>query len=149
MRRRSYSPRRPRTKKIRSPIRIKPRIAKQGGKCDGCKMRFSPGEEITYVIVRKRKFHTHSCVPANVGQLQAAPPGPTLPRSPGEARLQALASLENALVVIAKTEGITPEMEKAFDRFNKLKSVGLRPGSANEGRMGFREATIALVRVVF
>jgi hypothetical protein len=58
-------------------------------------------------------------------------------------------SLENALVVVAAFTGITPEMEAAFERYNKLKGVALRPGSENEGVMAMREAVIKLVRTIF
>lgn len=151
----------PRKKKIRSPIRIKERVAKKGGRCAACRSRYEAGDEITVVNIRRRTYHRHGCVPANVGALPTA--GPALANtpasvvaalsaswSPGEAKLVAMSALENALVSVAKhSTSITPEMESAFDRYNKLKGVALRPGSENEGKMAMREAVIKLVRTVF
>jgi hypothetical protein len=59
-------------------------------------------------------------------------------------------ALENALVVTAKRAAvITPEMEKAFDRYNKLKAMFLRPGSDNEGQMAAKLAVVEVVKAVF
>jgi len=142
-----------RSKKIRSPIRVKPRVAKMGGKCDGCKTRFAAGENITYVITKKRKYHTGSCVPPNVGQMLQATQqaAPVLPRTSMEAKLAALQSLENALAVLAKEKNYPPELDKAFDRYKKLKALGMHTTSKNtpEGEAGLKEATIALVRAIF
>jgi len=125
-------------------------------------LRFAAGAEITYVIVRKRKYHTLSCVPVNVGQMPAAAGGGPLIASPdavvkalstnwtiGESKMTAMLALENALVVVAKNKGITPEMEKAFDRYNKLKGMAMRPGSQNEGEIAARLAIIEVVKAVF
>ena len=56
-----------RTKKIRSPIRVKERVAKKGGKCAACRVRYEPGDPITVVNVKRRTYHRATCVPANVG----------------------------------------------------------------------------------
>ncbi len=162
MRRRSVF-RRPRAKKIRSAVRIKERVAKKGGRCSACRGRYETGDEITVVNIRRRTFHRHGCVPANVGQMPTTGAGPVVGNTPtavvaalsttwsvGEAKLVAMQALENALVVVAKkAPSITPEMEAAFDRYNKLKGVALRPGSENEGVMAMREAVIKLVRTIF
>lgn len=162
MRRRSVF-RRPRTKKIRSAVRVKERVAKKGGRCSACRGRYETGDEITVVNIRRRTFHRLGCVPANVGQMPTGSAGPVMSNTPtavvaalstnwsvGEAKLVAMQSLENALVVVAKKAfSITPEMEAAFERYNKLKGVALRPGSENEGVMAMREAVIKLVRTIF
>jgi hypothetical protein len=103
--------------------------------------------------MRRRVFHTGTCVPANIDQLTTlvgtASPTTALPTTPGEAAMSALVQLENAMVLRAKSMPITPEMEKAFERYTKLKGMALRPGSDNEGRMAMKHATIELVKIVF
>jgi hypothetical protein len=149
------TPRR-RTKKVRTPIRIKPIIAKKGGRCAGCRARYEVGDPVTVVRVKRRVFHTASCVPPGMDQIAnvvgvgtAQPSAEAMPTTHGEAAMKALVHLENALVLRAKTQGITPEMEKSFDRYNKLKGMALRPGSDNEGRQAMKLATVELVKLVF
>lgn len=144
-----------RTKKVRSPIRVKSRTAKKGGKCTGCKGQYVAGDPITVVWVKRRTFHTGTCVPPGIDQIStivgvAQPTAQRpMPKTAGEAAMDALLALENALVLRAKTVGITEEMEKSFDRYNKLKGMALRPGSDNEGRQAMKLATVELVKLVF
>jgi hypothetical protein len=68
----------------------------------------------------------------------------------GEAKLVAIQALENAMVVIAKhTANLTPEMEKSFDRFRKVKTVFMRPGSEGEERQGAKLAVLEIVKSFF
>jgi hypothetical protein len=153
--------RRARTKKIRNPIRVKDRIAQKGGKCAACRGRYEKGDEVTVVNVRRRTYHKAGCVPANVGMPTAA--GPVVSNTPtavvaalsanwsaGEAKLVAIQALENAMVVIAKSGvTITPEMEKAFDKYNKCKAVFMRPGSDQEGKQAARLSVLEVVKSFF
>lgn len=160
----------PRTKKIRNPIRVRERIAKKGGRCAGCKGRYETGAEITSVVFRRRVFHRHTCVPANVGMMPTAGAGPILNSaasvasamsttwSAGEAALVGLAGLENILVVRIRSgiTKITPEIEKSFDRYNKLKastmhvaSGGQTGASDQEKKQAMRLAVLELVKLVF
>jgi hypothetical protein len=150
----------PKKKVIRNPIRVKERVAKKGGRCAACRLRYEPGDPVTVVNVKRKTFHRNGCVPANVDMPTAA--GPVIANtptavvqalsaqwSPGEAKLVGMMALENAMVVVAKAMPvITEEIEKAFDRYEKLKSSALRPGSENEGNMAMREALIKLVRTI-
>jgi hypothetical protein len=155
--------RKPRTKKIRPLVRVRERIAKKGGRCAGCRSRYEKGDEITVVIVKQRKYHRHTCVPANAGQMPTAgaPNGP-IANTPdavvkafasnwtiGEAKLVAIQAFENAMVVVAKNSTITPEMEKAFDRFNKIKARVIRPGTDAEGQVAFRLAITEIAKNFF
>ena len=159
MRRSRYSgmgsTRRQRTRKVKSPIRVRPTTAKKGGRCTGCRMRYEVGDPVTVVKMKRRVFHTTTCVPANIDQLAtlmapaATAAAPTMPKTAGEAALLALVHLENAMVLRAKTVGITPEMEKSFERYTKLKGMAMRPGSDNEGRMAMMRATMELVKLVW
>src|SRR5678815_225807 len=151
-----------RTKKIRSPISIKNKTAKRGGRCSGCRSRFEVGDEVTYVKVKRRVYHAHTCVPANAGQMPTAGgPTPTTAAEVAkslsanwqvpEAQMVGLLALENALVVAIKRGQMrmNPEVEKSFDRYEKLKQVAMRPGSAQEGKQAMKMATIDLVKLVF
>lgn len=151
-----------RTKKIRSPISVKPKVAKRGGRCNGCRGRFEVGDEVTYVKVKRRVYHTHTCVPANAGQMPTAG-GPTLTTAAEvakamsvnwqvpEAQMVGLLALENALVVAIKRGAMkmNPDVEKSFDRYEKLKQMAMRPGSTQEGKQAMKLATIDLVKLVF
>ena len=146
--------RRPRTRKVKSPIRVRPTTAKKGGRCTGCRGRYEVGDPVTVVKMKRRVFHTGTCVPANIDQLAtlmtpAATAAPTMPKTAGEAAMLALVHLENAMVMRAKSVGITPEMEKSFEKYTKLKGMALRPGSDNEGRQAMKLATVELVKLVF
>lgn len=144
-----------RTRKVRPPIRVRPIVAKKGGRCTGCRMRYEVGDPITVVKMKRRVFHTASCVPPNIDQVatlmgtgtQSATP--VMPKTAGEAAMLALVHLENAMVLRAKSFGISPEMEKAFEKYTKLKGMALRPGSPTEGQQAMKLATIELVKLVF
>lgn len=138
----------PRVKKVRPTITAIAKPARRPGTCNGCGSKFSKGEDITYVRVRIKRFHTTSCVPANVtSPLQAA--APPRPNTPMESLLDAMLAMENALVVKAKSSGITSEMDKAFKKYQKCKTLGLHPQTENEGRVALRMAVRALVDLVF
>jgi hypothetical protein len=135
------------TRQFKSTITVKAKPARRPGTCNGCGSRFEKGADITYVRHRIRRYHTSTCVPANVGQAPSAVP--VMPKNPLEAAHAAMLAMENALVAKAKQFGITPEIEKAFDHYQKLKSVALRPGSDQEGKQALKLAIIAVVKMVF
>jgi hypothetical protein len=155
------APRTPRPKKIRPMVRVKERIAKKGGRCAACKGRYEAGTPVTVVNIRRKVYHTAGCVPANAGQLptsggiQVNPTPDAVVKALsttwalGEGKLVGMLALENALVIASKSIDITPSIEKAFDRYNKLKAMAMRPGSENEGNMAARMAIIDLVKLVF
>jgi len=139
---------RQRTKKVRPTITAIAKPAKRPGTCNGCGARFSKGDDITYVRVRIKRFHTVSCVPANVtNPVQNV--SAVKPNTPMESLLDAMLSMENALVVKAKSTGITPEMDKAFQKYQKCKSLGLHPQTEHEGRVALRMAILELAKLVF
>jgi hypothetical protein len=76
--------------------------------------------------------------------------------SPEDAKLYALKVLEDTLVVVAKRSGITPDMDKQFAIYQKVKAVALsevsggqRGATDNEKRQALKLATLALVKAVF
>jgi len=151
-----------RTKKIRPTVRVKERIAKKGGRCAACRIRYEKGDEVTVVNIRRKTYHRHGCVPANVGQLPTATGPSVIGDKPedvvkalssnwsiGEAKLVAMLALENAMVVVAKKSTITPEMEKAFDRYGKVKNMFLRPGSEQEEKQAARLSILEIVKTFF
>jgi len=92
-----------------------------------------------------------TCVPANgfdTPTVSAAPP--PLSKDPKVAALAAMEALENALVLRAKVNGITPEMEESFRRYNKLKALSMNPAAFdNEAAIAFRCAISRIVQLVF
>jgi len=62
---------------------------------------------------------------------------------------EALAKLEEALVAKAKKTGITPEMNSAFERYQKIKARALQPGTISEGDVALRLGTVELIKLVF
>lgn len=157
-------------KKIRTRIRVRERVAKTTvkGKCTACKGHFKVGDKMTVEIIKQRKFHTDTCVPADIGrmpggntiQVSATPEAVvkalTTNWSLGEAKMVGMLALENALVVVAKTGKITPELEKSFERYNKFKAMGvhiptLGQTGTTEAEKGqaVRLAIIELVKAIF
>lgn len=162
--RRSYaSYKKPRAKKIRPIVRVKEKVLAKPGKCSACRGRFAPGETVVIVSIKRKVYHKATCVPANAGALPTAAGGPLVNTptavvgalsanwSVGEAKLVAIMAMENAMVAIAKSKGaaITDEMEKAFDRFMKLKAMALRPGSDNEGDQAVKQSLITILKTFF
>jgi len=157
-----------RTRKIRPPIRVKDRVAKRGGKCHSCRVRYEKGDTVTVVTVKRRTYHS-GCVPANAssvvpgtvgaGGVVTANPIGTTPEAvvesfsdrwtPGEAKLVALAALENTLVVIGRKLNFPKEFEDAYTKYMKLKGHCLRPSNSNENRQAFLVAVRKLVDTVF
>lgn len=154
-----------RKKKIRSPIRVKERIASKGGRCAGCRARYEKGDEVTSVLIRRRVYHRKTCVPANVGVLPSSGVvgGPVMVTatqvaqafsinwSLGEAKMVGLLGLENALAVAMKTGAIkyTEEIDNAFNKYNKIKGSAMRPGSDQEGKTAMMQAATRLIQLVF
>jgi hypothetical protein len=161
-----------RTKKIRSPIRVKERIAKKGGKCAACRARYEPGDLITVVNVKRRTYHRSTCVPANVGAaISATTGGPIAAQtaaqvaqafsinwSPGEARMVAMLGMENAMAINIKKglTVVTPELDKAFKTYNSCKNTAMHVPSGgqtgateSEKKQAIRVALINLVKLVF
>ena len=164
MRRSRYGSTR-RTRKIRPPIRVKERIAKKGGKCQSCRMRYEKDDPVTTVTVKRRTYH-RGCVPANAA---ASVPGTTgaaaaIPISSdptavvkamsnmwsvNDAKLVALAALENTLAVVGKKLNFPPEFEEAYRKYLAVKGHCLRPSNENENRQAFKVAVRKLVDTVF
>src|SRR5690606_8223500 len=121
--------------------------APRPGTCNGCGARFNKGDDITYVRTRPRRYHTATCVPQHVGKPDAA--AVPRPSNPIEAAHAAMLALEDALVMKAKTGGITPEIERAFEKYQKLKAMALRPGTDQEGKTALRLSMVELIKMVF
>jgi hypothetical protein len=70
-------------------------------------------------------------------------------KKPAESKLTlALRALEEAILEKAG-KALTPEMEKAWSKYQKLKEVVARPGSSNEGTVALKLALIEAVKLVF
>jgi hypothetical protein len=144
-------------------------------KCAHCGGAIHAGESAVMAQVRKaartpcsscgqtptpRKYFHASCVPADLNKamgVSAAPgaatggavPPPPKPMSVEEHMLNALATLEAALVAKVQKQGITPELEKAFSTFQGIKARVLRPGTAHEGDTATSIALQKIIKMVF
>jgi hypothetical protein len=111
--------------------------ATKPGTCVVCKTAFNRGDRIVYREAIHDQCHR--------GGFAAIPQAPTIEFT----RLNALSALEEAIQVAATVNGVTDDMEKLWERYEKLKAVALRPGSPNEERMSFRLALIDAIKLAF
>lgn len=138
-----------RPRKMRPSVTVKQKAAPRDGKCSACSGVIPKGEQAVYIRTRVRRYHL-TCQPANPHAAVGAPMGaPALPSDPIEASLRALEALENALIVKVKKSGVTAELEKMFDTYQKLKAVALRPGTPAEGVTAMKMAVLQIVKAVF
>lgn len=63
--------------------------------------------------------------------------------------MEALATLEDALVAKAADSGLTAELEKQFEQYQKVKALALHPHTGDmEKRAAMRAALVAAIRMV-
>jgi hypothetical protein len=79
------------------------------------------------------------------GAFTAIPASPSLENK----RLETLVLLEETIVLAAKRNGVTDDMQKQFDKYEKLKAMALKPGSTGEERTAFRMAVLEAVKMAF
>jgi hypothetical protein len=140
-----------RQRKVRPAITVKVKPAPRKAKCTACRMEIKKGEEATYVRVRVRRFHK-ACTPANIGAPpQATAPGApaAMPRGEKEAQQFAMLALENAMGEKAKARNFPDDLDKAFQKYNKIKELALRPGTEGEGATAMRLALVEVIKAVF
>jgi DNA-binding GntR family transcriptional regulator len=68
---------------------------------------------------------------------------------PEEAVAQALLALEAAMASRAIHQGITPESDAAFQRYQKIKARAIRPTGTGEDRVALRMALLELIKMLF
>jgi hypothetical protein len=129
-------------------VTIKEKVVKQRLRCCNCGDRMLLGSTGKWVMTKPKWYHT-DCVPADALEANSGVKKIALPETPEEAKMQAVLALENSLVVTAKMTGITDEMRKAFDRYNKCKAHYLTNKNDHEARAGFVAAVTAIVKVAF
>lgn len=112
--------------------------ATRPGTCSVCKSGYVRGDRVVY----QSAVH-QSC--SYGGGFNAIPPAPTLEYT----RLKAIDAMEEAIQSAAQVNGVSDETEKAWETYEKLKAIGLRPGSSNEEKIAFRQALIYLVKMAF
>ena len=66
-----------------------------------------------------------------------------------DAALFAMNAMENALVIRATKRGITQEMDKAFIRYNKIKSLFIGGKTDGEVSAALRASLIDLIKLTF
>ena len=105
--------------------------------CASCKQPINAGDRVRFT----QAMHLH----CSQGSFNAVPPAPTLEFT----RLKALDALEEAIQAAAHVHGVSDELEKEWERYEKLKGLGLRAGSSNEERLALRNALLGLVKMSF
>jgi len=130
---------------------MKTMAARKHGKCASCRGTYYAGEPTTVVRFAVKRYHPQ-CAPLDPvallkgsGAASAPPPPPTYE----ESALGALLLLEKVMVEKAQKFGVTPELEKSFDKYQKLKAVALRPGTSGEERAALRFAVLEAVKLAF
>jgi hypothetical protein len=113
------------------------KATRNGSTCSTCNNPILRGERVVW----KSAVH-EGCYR---GAFSIMPPAPTLEYT----RLNALSALEEAIKVGAEVHGVSDAMEKSWGRYEKLKAMGLRPGSSQEERQAFRMALIEAVKLAF
>ena len=141
----------PRARKIRPSVTVKTKPAPRMAKCTGCGMYIQKGESATYVRTRTRRFHPNCC-PANVAAPTAAG-APTataaMPTDVTGAWQFMLVAAQNAIIAKAQAKGITPEIEKHFDKFQKCMTLAIRGTVDGEVTNALRMAMNEALRCVF
>ena len=67
-------------------------------------------------------------------------------------KLAALAALEDLFVIKVRDHGVSDDLRRAYDRYNKLKALALNPHATttemqNEAASALRLATVELVKL--
>jgi hypothetical protein len=122
------------------PVRSRRRIfpAVKAGTCGGCQSEYAVGDEVYNArVVMHRK-----CAPRGLNQIPLA-------ESVERAREKALSALEDVLMVEAKLNGISADMETLFKRLQATKSRALQPGTPAEGVVAMQMALITAVKLAF
>lgn len=66
-----------------------------------------------------------------------------------EAAYAAMLGLENAIVARIKARGATPDMDRTFVKYTKVKELALRPGTGPEGDVAIGTCLTQLVKLVW
>lgn len=153
-------------------------ILKRKTKCRACGLAMNVGETATRLRLKKaiaavgcvtcsrkltklKTYHV-ACCPADINKAMgydpnahashsagASIPPPPKPKTVEDLNLEALATLEAALLARARRSGITPEMEKGFKTFQNIKARVLRPGTPGEGEAATNVALKRIIDLVF
>jgi len=93
---------------------------------------------------RRRTTSTSAYAASN----QNLPPAPVALGS-GPMLLAALATLEDALVAKADESGVNQDLERHFERYQKIKALALHPATGdNERKAALRQALCEAIRMV-
>ena len=136
--------------------------SKFDSKCKACHRWTRVGDQVAWLPGEKGVWCTdcapdealsasspRQAAPAANGPARAVPKGPQLAPPPavlnGHAPyFKALVALEGAIIEAAE---LTPELEKAWARYTKLKALAMHPGVPEEGTAALRQALIDAVKL--
>lgn len=119
-------------------------LSKYSSKCRQCTRWTSPGDQVYWEQGIKGVLCLR-CTPAD--KLPPFTPKTELALSNGQAPwLAVLVACERAIVDNAATT-LTPELEAAFEKYQKLKALALAGGTAGEGRAALKQALLAAIKL--
>lgn len=96
------------------------------------------------------RFHLSELKRAGLISVRGEPTTVTVTMNATEAAFAAMLGLENALVARVREEKkVSPELDRAFVKYSKLKELALRPGTTHEGKSALKMAVLELVKMVF
>lgn len=125
--------------------------------CTGCghlpaKLKFFHAACVPADINRAMGYdpnaHGHAPPPQSTAPGNAVPPPPK-PKSAQQLALDALVSLEAAVIARAQQKGVTDEMRAAFKQFQNIKARVLRPGTPAEGETATSIALQKIIKLVY
>lgn len=110
------------------------RRAKTDGICAACQKPYLKREYVDY-----REAVHMECM-----GLTDVPAAPT----PEQTRLAAMDALEEAVLTQARAVGVSDEVEKKWERYQKVKEYALRPGTPAEGQVAWRRALLEMTELI-
>lgn len=128
--------------------------SKYDGRCKSCGGRYAVGDQIAWDPQTRKAYHP-GCAPLGVADPprrargQPAVPGTVGTRDRAQnAALTVLAALEEAILLRAD-QLVSADLERAWDRYQKVKALALQPGTEGEGQAALRTALIEAIKIAF
>jgi hypothetical protein len=103
----------------------------------------------TRLVIDRVRFHLSDLRRGGYISVKGDPTTVSPTMNATEAAFAAMLGLENALIARAREGNVTAEIERGFAKYQKIKELSLRPGTASEGKVALKMALLELVRLVF
>ena len=123
----------------RNSASSRPKVATEPGTCILCDEFYGTGDSI-----RWRRFAVHDICHA-AGAFMTLPAAESIETI----RKRALATLESAIEDLASVNGVTDDVSAQFAKYEKIRDLGMRPGTDAEGRTAMVMALKRAIDMVF